>query len=49
VFAVNEFIDQFFSQQKPEAAWPQTLRFANGNVVGRILFLAAREAPHEST
>src|SRR5215471_14646002 len=36
MFAVNEFVDQFFSQQKPEAAWPQTLRFANGKVTEGI-------------
>ena len=52
MFAVNEFVDQFFSQQKPEAAWPQTLRFANGNVTegitgrtvdGRVVELFQRE------
>jgi len=32
VFAVNELVDQFFSQQKPEAAWPETLSFGNHEV-----------------
>jgi len=36
-FAVNEFVDQLFCQQKPEATWTETLSFANCEVAQRIV------------
>ncbi|HEV2194343.1 MAG TPA: hypothetical protein VGR55_02120 [Candidatus Acidoferrum sp.] len=32
LLAVNELVDQFLCQQKPEATWPKPLRFSNGEV-----------------